>query len=92
MEKRYNQLRLEDRDRITEIDGRRQEHNRDNGGIGTAQVHRIEGDNEKVCYHNSWITDIPISEHNIRELVRGGLCRWKVGNETFNTLKNQGII
>jgi len=47
-------------------------------------------DNEKVGYHNSWVTDIPINEQNIRELVRGGRCRWKIENETFNTLKNQG--
>jgi len=39
---------------------------------------------------NSWVTDIPVSEENIRELVRGGRCRWKIENETFNTLKNQG--
>jgi hypothetical protein len=47
-------------------------------------------DNGKVGYHNSWVTDIPINEQNIRELVRGGRCRWKIENETFNTLKNQG--
>jgi hypothetical protein len=47
-------------------------------------------DKEKVTYHNSWVTDIPISRDNVRELVRGGRCRWKIENETFNTLKNQG--
>jgi len=47
-------------------------------------------DRNKVTYHNSWVTDIPINEQNIRELVRGGRCRWKIENETFNTLKNQG--
>jgi len=26
----------------------------------------------------------------VRELVRGGRCSWKIENETFNTLKNQG--
>lgn len=47
-------------------------------------------DNGKVTYHNSWVTDIPISSNNVEELVRGGRCRWKIENETFNTLKNQG--
>jgi len=47
-------------------------------------------DKEKVTYHNSWVTDIPISRDNVRELVRGGRCKWKIENETFNTLKNQG--
>ena len=27
---------------------------------------------------------------NARCLVKGGRCRWKIENETFNTLKNQG--
>ena len=41
-------------------------------------------------YHNTWITDIPIEENNIEELVKIGRSRWKIENETFNTLKNQG--
>ena len=44
----------------------------------------------KVTYHNSWVTDITITEHNIVDLVKGGRARWKVENEGFNTLKNQG--
>jgi hypothetical protein len=38
----------------------------------------------------SWVTDLQISRQNARWLVRGGRCRWKIENETFNTLKNQG--
>jgi hypothetical protein len=38
----------------------------------------------------SWVTDLAISPDNGRHLVRGGRSRWKVENETFNTLKNQG--
>lgn len=41
-------------------------------------------------FHNTWITDIPIEEDNIEELVKIGRSRWKIENETFNTLKNQG--
>lgn len=37
-----------------------------------------------------WITDHPINMNNIRALVAGGRARWKIENETFNTLKNQG--
>lgn len=40
--------------------------------------------------HFSWVTDLTITEGNCRHLVRGGRARWKVENETFNTLKNQG--
>ena len=38
----------------------------------------------------SWITDLQISRQNAGCLVKGGRCRWKIENETFNTLKNQG--
>jgi Transposase DDE domain len=38
----------------------------------------------------SWVTDLKITGRNARELVRGGRTRWKIENETFNTLKNQG--
>lgn len=47
-------------------------------------------DKEKVTYHNSWVTDIRVGEDNVMELVKGGRCRWKIENEVFNTLKNQG--
>ena len=45
---------------------------------------------EKVTYQNSWVTDIEITEQSVVTLVRGGRCRWKIENECFNTLKNQG--
>jgi len=44
----------------------------------------------KTLYRNSWITDIPVSKDNAKELVAVGRARWKIENETFNTLKNQG--
>lgn len=44
----------------------------------------------KITYRNSWVTDILINEHNIAALVKAGRARWKIENETFNTLKNQG--
>jgi len=44
----------------------------------------------KITYRNSWVTDILIDEHNIVTLVKAGRARWKIENETFNTLKNQG--
>ena len=38
----------------------------------------------------TWITDLRITRDNARHLVCGGRARWKIENETFNTLKNQG--
>jgi hypothetical protein len=45
---------------------------------------------DKITYRNSWVTDIVVTEHNVSTLVKGGRARWKIENETFNTLKNQG--
>jgi hypothetical protein len=45
---------------------------------------------EIIGYQNSWVTDIEITKKNIQTLVRGGRCKWKIENECFNTLKNQG--
>jgi len=38
----------------------------------------------------SWITDLPLTEDTVYAVMRGGRARWKIENETFNTLKNQG--
>ena len=48
-----------------------------------------EIDGPKV-QHFSWITDFTVTTANVFELMRGGRTRWKIENETFNTLKNQG--
>lgn len=49
----------------------------------------IQGDNGKL-QHFSWITDVQITKENVYDLCRGGRAKWKIENETFNTLKNQG--
>lgn len=38
----------------------------------------------------SWITDFVLTPDNVYAIMRGGRARWKIENETFNTLKNQG--
>jgi len=38
----------------------------------------------------SWVTDIELTKDNVFKIMRGGRSRWKIENETFNTLKNQG--
>lgn len=37
-----------------------------------------------------WITDINLTEWNVEKVAKAGRSRWKIENETFNTLKNQG--
>lgn len=38
----------------------------------------------------SWITKLPVIEKNVYQIMRAGRSRWRIENETFNTLKNQG--
>ena len=40
--------------------------------------------------HCSWVTDLRVTKANVSKLMRGGRARWKIDNETCNTLKNQG--
>jgi Transposase DDE domain len=45
---------------------------------------------ENKLQHFSWVTDLRVSKRTVYHLMRGGRARWKIENETFNTLKNQG--
>jgi hypothetical protein len=38
----------------------------------------------------SWVTSFKITQENVFDLMRAGRSRWRIENETFNTLKNQG--
>jgi len=38
----------------------------------------------------SWVTDLELNADTVMAVMRGGRGRWKIENETFNTLKNQG--
>jgi len=38
----------------------------------------------------TWITNIPLNARSVEDVMRAGRARWKIENETFNTLKNQG--
>lgn len=50
-----------------------------------------EYDAEGTCLkHFTWITDLHITLRNAWWFARGGRARWRIENETFNTLKNQG--
>jgi hypothetical protein len=44
----------------------------------------------KKVQHFSWISDFLLTPDNVWDIMRGGRARWKIENETFNTLKNQG--
>jgi hypothetical protein len=50
----------------------------------------VELDAEGQTHTWAWVTDLTLSTDNVREVARGGRVRWRIENETFNTLKNQG--
>lgn len=50
----------------------------------------VDPKTQKVTLFFSWITDLTITEENAIEMAGVARCRWKIENETFNTLKNQG--
>jgi len=47
----------------------------------------VEGE---VTYKSAWVADLPVDKENIQTMVRAARARWKIENECFNTLKNQG--
>ena len=50
----------------------------------------IHDSNRKITYRNSFITDLPVDADNVEHLAAAGRARWKIENETFNTLKTKG--
>ena len=63
-----------------------------NGSRGDVRVNCIEywERGPEQVQHFSGVTDLRVSKRNVYKLMRGGRARWKIENETFNTLKNQG--
>jgi hypothetical protein len=50
----------------------------------------IQNAKGKRTYHNSFVTDLPVTSGNVAELAACGRARWKIENETFNVLKTNG--
>jgi len=63
--------------------------NESNTDVRVNFIEYWERGDDKV-QHFSWVTDLRVSKRNVYRLMRGGRARWKIENETFNTLKNQG--
>lgn len=55
--------------------------------VNLLQYYEVTGDTQK-CF--CWVTDIPLTKDNVYRIMRAGRARWRIENETFNTLKNQG--
>jgi hypothetical protein len=65
--------------------------NESNQDLLVNHLHYAEyGPDGEVQKRFSWVTDFEITQHNARLLMRGARARWKIENETFNTLRDQG--
>jgi len=53
----------------------------------TRQIINARGE---TTYRNSFVTDLPVGPDTVVELAACGRARWKIENETFNVLKNNG--
>jgi hypothetical protein len=43
-----------------------------------------------TVHHFSWVTDLRGTKGTVYRLMQGARARWRIENETFNTLQNQG--
>jgi len=50
----------------------------------------MEGTEEGKTSEWAWVVDLKLTRTRVPLVMRGGRTRWRIENETFNTLKNQG--
>ena len=50
----------------------------------------VTDENDKILYHNCFITNIEINDNNVVDITSYGRARWKIKNENNNTLKTKG--
>lgn len=55
--------------------------------VNLLEYYEVTDDTPKRFY---WVTNIALTEEKVFQIMRAGRARWKIENETFNTLKNQG--
>ena len=63
--------------------------NESNEDVRVNFLEHWETDKKGKVIHHTWVTNIHLTEDNIMEVMRGGRARWKIENETINTLKTQ---
>ena len=58
--------------------------------VNWCEVTVVREDTGEQVYHNAWITRHELTTQSVEEVADAGRGRWKVENEGFNVLKNQG--
>lgn len=56
--------------------------------VNYLELRQYEGDS--LVKRFAWVTNYPLCKSNVSKISAMGRARWKIENETFNTLKNQG--
>lgn len=64
--------------------------NKSNRDLKVSLIEYRQTDSKGKEKNFSWVTNIYVSTVNVMKIMRGGRARWKIENETFNTLKNLG--
>lgn len=64
--------------------------NKSNQDVKVNLIEYRQTDSKGKEMNFSWVTNIYVSATNIMKIMKGGRARWKIENETFNTLKNLG--
>ena len=64
--------------------------NKSNSDVLVNFVEYWEVEKNGKIQHFCWVTDFTVTTDNVLQIMRGGRARWKIENETYNTLKNQG--
>jgi len=64
--------------------------NESNEDVRVNFLHLVETLPDKTQREWTWVTDLVITAANVGQLTRAARARWRIENETFNTLKNQG--
>ncbi len=57
--------------------------------VGVLDYHQHDPRGKKKDRHFTWITDLRLNKRSVYKVSKIGRARWKIENETFNTLKNQ---
>lgn len=58
--------------------------------VNFLQHHEFDTKADALIKRFSWVTDLDLSQKSLHQYQRAARCRWRIENETFNTLKNQG--
>ncbi len=58
--------------------------------LNWCEIQITHEDTGEIIYRNAFVTDLLITRKNVQEIVKCGRTRWKIENETYNTLKTKG--